>query len=258
MTDQEHDSDQGQPSTHSTGTAEPEELADSLSQMARHLQNEQEPDQVLKEIVHSAIALIPGADEASVSMVMAKRRVEPKAASSDLPLQVDRVQTEVGEGPCLDAIFEQQTVHVPDMATEERWPSFSARATQLGAASMLSVQLYVEGNNLGALNLYGRQAHGFTDDSEHIALLFASHAAVAFADARQREQLGDALESRDLIGQAKGILMERYRIDALPAFNLLARYSRNSNRRIRDVCEELVATRQLPEHGGEPQQGAAG
>jgi transcriptional regulator with GAF, ATPase, and Fis domain len=155
------------------------------------------------------------------------------------------LQEELGEGPCLDAAFDQQTVRVPDMAHEERWPRFAAVAAEAGAASMLSFQLYVEKDNLGALNLYSYRPDAFDDESEHVALMFASHAAVAFADAQRIDQLNHKAATRDLIGQAKGILMERYNINADRAFAVLVRVSQHNNRKLRDVAEELVSSGRL-------------
>jgi GAF domain-containing protein len=136
-------------------------------------------------------------------------------------------------------------VSVPDLASEQRWPDFSARAAALGVGSMLSFQLFVEGDNLGALNLYSSESDAFDDESEQVGLLFASHAAVAFADAQKLDQLNSAVETRDLIGQAKGILMERYRISAEQAFRVLTRVSQQRNRKLRDLAAELADTRHL-------------
>lgn len=108
-------------------------------------------------------------------------------------------------GPCLDAAYEHQTVRVNHLSTAERWPKFSPGATEAGAAGMLSFQLYVEGNSLEqwlwwaalrALNLYSRRPDAFDDESEHVGLLFASHAAIASSDAQKQSQLADALRSR--------------------------------------------------------------
>ena len=116
---------------------------------------------------------------------------------------------------------------------------------------MLSFQLYVERDNLGALNLYSRQPNSFDDDSEHIGLLFASHAAIAFADAEKVRHLVLAVSRRDLIGQAKGILMERFRISADQAFSLLIRVSQDNNRKLFDVAEELTETGYLERSGAD-------
>jgi ANTAR domain-containing protein/GAF domain-containing protein len=228
------------------GGAGGNELAQTLSALARTLEAEDDTERMLGDLVTAAVAQIPGVDEGSISVVRARRDVVSQSPSSDLPERVDALQAEVGEGPCLDAVFEDRVVHVPDMRTETRWPHFAARAAEAGAASMLSFQLWVEGDNLGALNLYGREAHAFTEESEQIGLLFVSHAAVAMAGAQKQDKLLASLDARDLIGQAKGILMERYKIDSLKAFALLVRASQHSNRKLRDIAAELALTGELP------------
>jgi len=245
MSGKQHASDRGKPSAQDQGSADVNVLAQQFAQMARSLQAQDDSGDMLDEVVAAAVRLIPGVDEGSISVVIGRQEVTSRHPSGDLPKLVDAVQTEVGEGPCLDAVYEQQTVRVPDMTHERRWPNFARRAAALGAASMLSFQLYVEGDNLGALNLYSRQPNGFDDESEQVGLLFASHAAVAFADAQQLEQLTAAIDTRDLIGQAKGILMERYNLDADQAFRLLTRISQHTNHKIRTLAQELVTTRTI-------------
>ena len=238
---------QGGPSSANGGHASDlDDLARQLSELARSLQQEDSTDDTLDEVVRGAIALIPGADEGSISVVVGRRDVTSQSPSSDLPARVDALQAETGEGPCLDAVYNSQTVRVADMAAESRWPHFAQRALAAGARSMLSIQLYVEGDNLGALNLYGRQPDAFDDESERVGLLFASHAAVAFAGAQKLEQLNDGMATRDLIGQAKGILMERHKVTATQAFRLLVQVSRSRNLKLRDVAYELANSGQLP------------
>ena len=242
MSERHHPSPKGQPSAEDQGTAAGrDELAEQFSALARSLQaRHADPDQILDEVVSAAIALIPGVEEGSISVVMSRRTVTSQHASGELPQRVDALQEEVGEGPCLDAAFQEQTVRVPDMAQEKRWPNFSQRAAEAGAGSMLSFQLYVEGDNLGALNLYSYQPNAFDDESEHVGLLLASHAAVAFADAQKLEQLNEKAATRDLIGQAKGILMERYKLTGDQAFRVLIRVSQQSNRKLREIADELI------------------
>ncbi len=107
--------------------------------------------------------------------------MQSRAWTSDLPRSVDALQEELGQGPCLDAVWEHPVVRVDDVRSDERWPQFSGRAAELGAGSMMCFQLSVEGDVLGALNLYSRTAGAFDDDSREIGLMFASHAAVALA-----------------------------------------------------------------------------
>lgn len=233
----------GLPSVQDQGGASGEDsLARQLSSLARRLEAQRDSESILDEVVRSAVALIPGADEGSISVVTGRREVTSQHPSGPLPERVDAIQMELGEGPCLDAAYEEETVRVPDMSREERWPGFAARAAELGAASMLSFQLFVERDDLGELNLYGRRPHNFDDESEHVGLLFASHAAVAYADAEKVRHLTIAVRRRDLIGQAKGILMERHKLTADQAFTLLTRVSQQTNRKLYDIAEELTST----------------
>ena len=241
-------SSRGEPSEQDTGPASGQDaLAVQFSQLARALQQSENPDRTFQAIVQAAVQLIPGADEASVSAVLGRRRVTSEAPSGELAQAVDALQDELGQGPCLDAVYEQQTVRVADMAAETRWPRFTERALQAGAAGMLSFQLYVEGDNLGALNLYSRQAGTFDDESEHIGLLFASHAAIAYDAVRQQTGLARSVVTRQLIGQAQGILMERHKITADQAFALLVRASQQRNTKLRDIADALVRSGDLPD-----------
>ena len=235
----------GHASQRDEGPPDMNRLAGQLGDLARSLEAEDDTGAMLDEVVAAAVQLIPGAEEASISLVLARHQMTSQHRTSELCAQVDAIQTETAEGPCLDAAYEQQTVRVPDMRHEQRWPQFARRAYEAGAGSMLSFQLYVQGDTLGALNLYNREADGFDDESEQVGLLFASHAAVAFADAQKMDHLDRAVASRDLIGQAKGMLMERYKIDGEGAFRVLARVSQASNQPLRQVAEELVSTGRL-------------
>ena len=227
-------------------------LATQFSDLARTLQQQDDPDSTLVEVVRAAVRLIPGADEGSISVVRGRRHVHSQAASAELARVVDALQEEVGQGPCLDAVFQHETVRVPDMASEPRWPDFTARASAAGAASMLSFQLYVEEDSLGALNLYGRRAGAFDEESEHIGVLFASHAAIAYDSARKQSGLTRSVATRQLIGQAQGILMERHKITPDAAFALLVRASQDRNVKLRDVAEQLVHSGALPRQVSPP------
>lgn len=245
--DEDRGSSRGVPSAQDTGTALGEdELAVQFSELARTLQREDDPQRTLEEIVQGAVQLIPGVDEASISAVLGRQRVTSEAPSGELARVVDALQDELGQGPCLDAVYEQETVRVADMAAETRWPEFAPAALRAGAAGMLSFQLFVEGDNLGALNLYSRRAGTFDDESEHVGLLFASHAAIAYVSARRRAQLERSVGTRTLIGQAQGILMERHKVTADQAFDLLVRVSQQRNVKLRDIADDLVRVGELP------------
>jgi GAF domain-containing protein len=243
----ERDTGQGQPSSNDTGEAAGhDELAVQMGKLARSLQQEDTLQETLRGIVVGAVDTVPGAQYAGLSEVKARREINTPAWTNELVRAVDAVQYETGQGPCLDAIYLQQTVRVSDMGSDNRWPEFAKRAQQLGVGSMLSFQLYLVGDNLGALNLYNREPGAFDDDSEHVGLLFASHAAVAMAGAQRNEQLNQAMRTRDLIGQAKGILMERHKLTADQAFMLLVRTSQVTNRKLRDIADRLTTVGELP------------
>jgi GAF domain-containing protein len=223
-------------------------LGEIMGQVARSLQEEHgDVEGTLQAITQAAVHSVPGTDQGGISLVLDRRRVQSRAPTGDLPLKLDRAQERLGEGPCLDAVFEQQTVRIDDIREEDRWPRFAAEAGELGMRSMLSFQLFVTGGNLGALNLYALRPHAFGEESESIGLVFASHAAIALAGAQHEEHLRSALASRDLIGQAKGILMNQFKLTADQAFHVLVRASSHTNRKLTDVAEELCATGVLPE-----------
>jgi GAF domain-containing protein len=241
-----HEDSRGRPSAEYTGQeAGWNELAEKLAELARSMHEEKGLENTLNAIVHAAANTVPGANEASISAVTGRRDVRTVAASGELATAVDQAQYETGQGPCLSSLYEHETVRLTDISTAQHWPLFAARAAELGAGSMLSVQLYVDGDNLGVLNLLSRHRDAFIDESEQVALMFAAHAAVAFAGAQAQEQMQAAVNSRDLIGQAKGILIERYKISGEEAFRLLVVASQTTNIRLYNVAEYLIRTGEL-------------
>jgi GAF domain-containing protein len=243
----------GKPSAEYTGQpAGRNQLAEKLSELARSMQDETGLENTLTAIVYAAAETVPGADEASITAVTGRREVRTVAASGELAPAVDQAQYETGQGPCLSSLYEHQTERLSDMWDCQRWPDFAARASKLGVGSMLAAQLYVEGDNLGALNLHSREPDAFSDESEEVALMFAGHAAVAFAGAQAQEHMEAAVSRRDVIGQAKGILIERYKITGDQAFALLVRVSQRTNTKLRDVADYLVRSGQLADRRHRP------
>jgi GAF domain-containing protein len=233
----------GQPSTHSTRTGpDPDDLSQRLADMARDMQRQADSPAVMDIIVAAAVGTVPGAEEASISLAERGRRVVSSAATGDVPRRFDEVQTETRQGPCVDAMYEHATIRVDHLAHDDRWPELARRAGEIGVASMLCFQLFVEGDDLGALTLLARRPGAFTDESERIGLLLASHAAVAVAQAQKLTHLSTALANRDIIGQAKGVLMERYKITSDQAFALLAKVSQDTNSKLHEVAETLTHT----------------
>lgn len=149
-------------------------------------------------------------------------------------------------GPCVNSGRDEVTIRVNDLRESSPWPTFAARAVEMGILSVLSFQLFVEGDSMGALDVYSSSANGFDSRDEDTGLLLASHAAIAMAASRETANLRVAMDTRDLIGQAKGILMERYRLDGARAFDVLVRYSQDTNQKLRGIAWHLVTTGELP------------
>lgn len=237
----------GQPSVHDTGaSSDADHLSKRLTVLARDLQRFSTPQEVLDHTVVTVVEMVPGAEDATITIAEQRKTARSSAASSDRARLFDVLQSETRQGPCLDSLFEQETVRVKDLATDGRWPMLSARVGELGARSMVCFQLFVTGNTLGSLNVLASDPGVFSDDSERVGLLFASHAAIALTDAQELEHVRWALTNRDVIGQAKGILMERFKISADEAFALLAAASQQTNRKVHLVAAELARTGNIP------------
>ncbi len=244
--DNSRSGNRGEPSDQDTGTsAGQDRLAEHLSALARTLEMQPDLQTTLDAVVRAAVDTVPGAMEASISEIQRRRDVKTLAATGELPRAVDHAQYDFAEGPCLDSLYHQRTVRLPDLDAEQRWPRFVSRARELGVGSMLAVQLFVDGENIGALNLVSREVNAFDDESEHVGLLFASHAAVAMSGERARGHLRSAVSTREVIGQAQGILMERFKVTGEMAFHMLMLASQDSNRKLRDIADELVSTGRL-------------
>jgi GAF domain-containing protein len=215
-------------------------LARRLGLVARDLQCAAAGRERLTSLVRAAAAVVPGTDVAGVSFAR-RSDLTSAAETEELAGALDELQARLGEGPCLAALRERQAVHIDDMSRETRWPGFAAGAIELGVASVLSFQLYVHEATLGALNLYARGARAFGGDSLVIGELFATHAAVAWAESRKQENLARGLQSRDVIGEAKGILMQRDGLSGEEAFSKLVVASQTTNVKLVEVARWLVA-----------------
>jgi hypothetical protein len=202
-------------------------------------------------VVRLGIELIGNAAEAGISLVRRNGTVETSAASSDLVVEIDRLQYQHGEGPCLSAIRHAEYVYSPDIAEDERWPAWGREvAERTRIRSMFCFRIFVTGDTLGALNFYAPERDGFDDDDRDHGLALAAHAAIAMTAAFEIEHLKRGMDSRNLIGQAQGILMERYGITAEQAFSVLVRASTTRNIKLRDTAADLVDTRDLPRLDG--------
>jgi transcriptional regulator with GAF, ATPase, and Fis domain len=228
----------------STGQHADPGVARQLSELARELQADISTEALLKRIAVAAVTEVDGARYAGITL-LAGQEFTTAAASGELVGRLDRMQYQAGEGPCLDAARQHKTVRCDDLRAATRWPRFAAQAVSVGVLSVLSFQLFAGDDSFGALNIYAADAAAFGPDSESTGILLASHAALAMAAARTQAGLLTALDSREVIGQAKGILMERYKITTVEAFALLVASSQAVNRKLRDVAGHLVATGEL-------------
>jgi transcriptional regulator with GAF, ATPase, and Fis domain len=226
------------------------DLAQVFADIARQLQAEDTPERVQERITRAAVDTVDGCDHAAISVVHRHGAIETVGATDDVPHQVDAIQYEVGQGPCLNAIAEHEVFLIDDLADDKRWPPFSHRAAQeTGVRSMLSFRLFVEGDTLGALNLYSGKVEAFDEQACAVGTVLAAHAAVAMQGAREHdraEQLEHALASSREIGMAMGVIMAHGRMTQEQAFEVLRRASQHLNRKLYDVAAEVVETGQLP------------
>ena len=231
-----------------TGPAAPqwEDLAEGFAEVARALRAERSVQATLDRIVHLAVDTIDGCDHACVSLVRRDGITTP-AANDEVGPKVDDIQYEASEGPCLDAIREHAVFVTDDLSQEDRWPNFSKRVAEAtGVHSALSYRLFVEEDTLGALNLYSKDTAAYDEEDKAVGSIFAAHAAVALSAALNQQQLEEAVASRDVIGQAKGILMARQQVSADEAFEMLRRASQRLNVKLRDVAKRVAATGTAP------------
>jgi GAF domain-containing protein len=208
-------------------------------------------EHTLEQAVSVAVRLIRGCDAAGVTLVRHGQPPETPVCTADFVARGDALQYELGEGPCLDAVWEHEIVISTDLANEDRWTTWGPRVVEeLGVRSMMCIQLFVEDEILGALNLYSRQEAGaFTRaEDRYEGQALATHISLALVSAQQIEDLDLTVVSRTRIGQAEGIVMERFDISAEDAFRLLNRVATSSEVGLFAVAEEIVRTRQIPTH----------
>lgn len=233
------------------------QLAEQLADIARILLSSGTVTEILHRIVTLSVASIEGCDEAGLCEAAGR-----SVPTSPLVAELDQLQTEVGEGPCIEALGGLDSVYVDDLVTATRWPRFGPVAVGAGLRSALAYRLFDGNETLGALQLYARLPAAFNATDRAQGLIFAAHAGMALAVAQNQadkrvriDNLQAALVSREIIGQAQGILMERERITAAQAFDLLRRSSQHLNVKLRDVAQELVDTGAVP---GDTSLGTAG
>jgi transcriptional regulator with GAF, ATPase, and Fis domain len=222
--------------------------ADIFAQLAVDLHGSDGVTETVDMVVQFALQAL---DCTHAGVVFAARGGRAEVAAVTDPALVDIYldQVNAGHGPLVAALIGLETVLIRDTATDERWPAWTGRVRDLGVGSVLDVPMNVSHRTVGVLGLYSSRTDAFDTDDEAIAHILARHAAVALATARHEEALTRAVDARKLVGQAMGILMERYHLDSDQAFAVLRRYSQRTNTKLRLIAQELIDTRTLPGQG---------
>ena len=212
-----------------------------------HARPETDAETVIAELAEHAAVEVPGAQYAGVTVTRDHRHIDTPAATHPYPILLDKIQQRHREGPCLESAWEEKTIHAPDLQTDKRWPRYRRDAlAETPIRSIMAFQLFIADHTMGALNVYAEHPLVFDEQSKAIGLIFAAHTSVAWNVARRDEQFRRALASRDLIGQAKGMIMARYGVDAVQAFEMLRKLSQDSNTPVTKIAEDLVLQADRP------------
>lgn len=228
---------------HAVEDEEPLSLAEDFVSAARELSSETEVEAVLERICQLAMEYVPDCRHAAVSLAERRGRISTHGATDELPAEVDRIQYATGEGPCLEVMTSGTVVSVSDLQSDERWPTFARQVVDAtNVRAMIAFRLYTEERNYGALNLYSTQPGAF-DGAEDVARwgsIYAAHASLALEGARKQQNLRAALESRESISIAVGVLMANQKISRHQAFDILRRASQRMNVKLRDVADAIA------------------
>ena len=220
-----------------------------FADLARQVQSSDDVDASLRRITSTAVAAISGCEAASVSLIT-KDRPLTLAATDPIADLGDQIQYDEGEGPCLDAALQETWVSTPDLSVDPRWPRSAARMSrELGVGSMFSGRMTVDGERaktLGGLNLYATSPHAFTAQDQMLAILLSSLGAVILDAAKKQRDLRTAIASRQIIGEAIGILRAQSDLTSEQAFEMLSKASQRTNVKLRDLAQQIA---QRPRNG---------
>ena len=231
-------------------TEPPGEIARIFAEIAHTLLAAETVDETLQQVVHLAVETVEGCDNCGVSIVQLGGNITTPAATSDRVAKCDELQYEFGEGPCVSAIWEQQTFESEDLTQERRWPKWAPRAVELGVNSLVSFRLFVKEDTLGALNLYAEKPRAFDDVDRATGAIFASHGAVALSGAQRQVRLDAAI----VVAKATGMLMEARGITSDQAMELLQRAAIRTDNQLAEVAQQFVQ-RRAPEAKASYRQG---
>lgn len=219
-------------------------LRDAISEITERFAHPTTIEDALATVTATAVQLLPVVDSADVLIITEPGEYRSVAATSPLATDLDRLQQRHRQGPCLDAAVGETMVVSNDLRNDPRWPQYSASALQEGVHATLSLQLYTHQQRpaqRAAFNLVSRLPDAFDPDAQTVAAMLATQAAILLMAQDREAQFHSALASRDTIGQAKGMIMERFGIDAQSAFELLRKLSQDSNIRLVDIAAQIVA-----------------
>jgi hypothetical protein len=227
-------------------------MAGEFTDLARVMtENALEPTQTLARIVTVASRAVPGSEHAAISLVVGNGPPRTTPTSDELPPQIDQIQYETAEGPCVQALTESDLVLTNDLTAAPDWPQFARRAVEeTGVRSMLSYRLFLNDGNRGALNFYAMKPDAFDMSAVATGSIFAAYASMAQLAALHRDQsihLTRAVESNREIGVAMGILMANKRQTQEQAFTDLRIASQHLHRKLRDIAAEVIYTGTLPD-----------
>lgn len=236
-----------------------EGLTSSLRALSRFLLGDETPREGLLRIAQLGESTLPGAEVTGLTLLDEGRPGTFVYTGEEAP-EVDQLQYDEGDGPCLTAFREREVILVNSTRTDERWPAFARRAAAKGVLSSLSAPLLVEDRGIGALNFYAHAERAFSDGDGKVAMAFAEQAAIIVANAQaywgardHSLNLDEAMRSRAVIEQAKGIIMARSRLSPDDAFDVLRKVSQRENRKLREIAAELVQkAQQRPLDGAGP------
>lgn len=226
----------------------PVELVESAEALTKLVAEDRDFDAAMARMCELAVHAIDGAEECSISLNRGTGPIATAGSATGIGRTIDQLQEETGEGPCLSSIEDRETHLVGDLSGETAWPVFAKRAaTETGIRSMLCYVLRLGENATAAMNMMSTEVNAFTEEDVATGTLFAAQVAVAVTSSlgqeRQDEtihQLEDAVATRQVIGQAVGILMATRKIEADAAFELLKKVSQDSNIKLRDIAERVV------------------
>jgi transcriptional regulator with GAF, ATPase, and Fis domain len=198
-------------------------------------------EHTVSEACRRAVSLVEGCEAAGIVWTRRGGAVETLAATDALVTEVHAAQDVVGEGPWRSAVWDRSGAVIDDLTSDARWPRFAARAVQAGARSMLCLHLAVHGDTLSALTLVSRKADAFDAQARELGTVLASYVALALTGARAEDHLWQAVQSRQLIGEAVGILAHERGITTAAAFGSLTTSSQLTNVKVRELAARIVA-----------------